>query len=419
MRTVIARLTRLLLALGLCAASVACGAAAPNATVTILIPWDPKTDSGEYNAFAAVINRFKQDTGIKVIPQVTRGVSQQLDADLAAGDPPDVADLSSPGAVNHYKPRLRPLQISLRDYAQPWRGLAMLGTGAVYTVPVKADVQSLIWYWTSAFRSPPTRWAALQSLSRQRGTPWCLGLASGVVSGWPGANWIADILMSRYQVGAYKDWLHGTLAWDSPQVTYAWHEWGALMRYGAAVPGGVVGALTTPFKKAMSSGRCAVEHGALTATGLTSTAGYSYVRFPSASGAASPALVSGDFMGLFTGNPNARRLLTYLASKEAQALWVAQAGGDAFSADQAVRLTDYPQGVRRDIAGLLQPGAGTTLCFAAGDVMVPDVSAAFSQAVLEYVNNPHSLNNLLGSLQRTQQGAGPSPVWNLACSGRS
>ena len=124
-------------------------------------------------------------------------------------------------------------------------------------------------------------------------------------------------------------------------------------------------------------------------------------------------------MGLFTDNPDARTLLTYLASGEAQALWVRQTGGDAFSADQAVRLADYPQGVRRGIAGLLQPGAGITLCFVAQDLMVPEVSAAFSQAVLEYVNNPRGLKNLLVSLQRTQQGAGSSPVSNLACSGRS
>lgn len=417
-RTAIARLAYLPLALGLCAASLACGGPAPNATVTILIPWDKTT--GEYSAFKAVIDRFEHETGISVNAQVTRGVTEQLDADLAAGDPPDVADLPSPGSVNQYRRDLRPLQISLRDYAQPWRGLAMLGTGNVYTVPVKADVQSLIWYSTSAVKQPPANWAALQSLSRRRGTPWCLGLASGVASGWPGADWIADILMSRYQSGAYEDWLHGTLAWDSPQVRRVWLDWGALMRDDAAVPDGAAGALNTSFNKAISHGGCVAMHGAMINTGLSSTAGYGYVRFPSVSGAASPTLVSGDFMGLFTDNPDARLLLTYLASKEAQALWVAQAGGDAFSADEAVPLTGYPPGPRRDIAArLLAPGTGTTLCFEAEDLMVPDVAAAFSQAVLEYVNNPLSLKDLLASLRRTQQEAGPSPVWNHACAGRS
>lgn len=417
MRTAIARLACLPLALGLCATSLACGGPAPNATVTILIPWEK--NKGEYNAFMAVIEQFKHETGISVNAQVTRGVAQQLDADLAAGDPPDVADLPSPGSVNQYKNHLLPLQISLGNYAQPWRGLAMLGTSTVYTVPVKADVQSLIWYSTSAVKQPPANWAALQSLSRQ-GTPWCLGLESGVASGWPGADWISDILMSMYQSGAYERWLHGTLAWDSPQVMNAWQEWGMLMRGDAAIPGGAPSALTTPFNQAMSSGGCVAQHGAMVTTGLSSTAGYGYVRFPSVSGAASPTLVSGDFMGLFTDNPDARRLLAYLARRDTQALWVMQAGGDAFSADQDVPLTAYPAGARRDIASrVLAPGAGTTLCFEAEDLMVPDVAAAFSQAVLEYVNNPRSLSGLLGSLQRTQQEKRSSPVWNLACAGPS
>jgi alpha-glucoside transport system substrate-binding protein len=427
MRTAITRLARLpiarlalALALGLCAAPVvACGGTAPNAAVTIMIPWDPKTDPGEYNAFIAVINRFEHKNGIKVIPQVTRAVTQELDADLAAGDPPDVVDLPNPGTAEQYKGNgLMPLrQISLRDYAEPWRGLATLGTGTVYVVPVKADVKGLIWYSTSAITSPPASWAALEKLSK-RGTPWCLGLASGAASGWPGADWIADILLSRYPVGVYEEWLHGELAWNSPQVTDAWQEWGALMRYGAAINGGVPGALETSYNQTLPGGRCVLDHGALSATGLKSTVGYSYVRFPSASGAASPAMVSGDFMGLFTRNPNARKLLTYLASTKAQTLWVSQLRGHAFSADEAVKPADYPRGVQRNIAALLQPGAGATLCFSGGDLMVSDVSAAFSQAALDYVNNRHSLGDLLRSLQQTQQGADSSPVWNLACSGR-
>ena len=70
----------------------------------------------------------------------------------------------------------------------------------------------------------------------------------------------------------------------------------------------------------MTAGRCQLEHGALSATGLTSTAGYSYVVLPSASGPAGPVMVSGDFLGLFTGNTDARRFLAFLASDKAVCL---------------------------------------------------------------------------------------------------
>src|SRR5581483_3679160 len=114
-------------------------------------------------------------------------------------------------------------------------------------------------------------------------------------------------------------WLAGRLSWQSPEVTDAWQAWGTLMRYGAAVAGGVQGALSTQFDgaaKGMSAGQCELEHGALSATGLTSTAGYGYVVLPPNSGSAAPVMVSGDFMGLFTSNPDARKFLAYLASDE-------------------------------------------------------------------------------------------------------
>ncbi len=407
----------LLLALSLAAACAACGGAAQSQAVTIMVPWSVGT--GEYSAFAAVMNKFEDETGIQVRPQVTRAVAQQLDADLSAGNLPDLVDLPNPGAVEQYEAEghLRPLTVDLSGYDQPWRGLAESARGTVYAVPVKADVKSLIWYDTSAVPSPPANWKALENLSGH-GTPWCLGLASGSTSGWPGADWVADLLLSRHQADDYTKWLAGQLPWQSPAVKDAWQTWGSLMRYGAAVDGGIQGALFTQFNQAakgMAADGCQLEHGALSATGLASTAGYGYIVLPSASGAAAPMMVSGDFMGLFTGNPDARKFLTYLASDEAQALWVRQADGHAFSADSAVPPAAYPPGVQRQIAGLLQPSAGTTLCFDAGDMMVPDMSTAFQQAALRYINNRSTLRTLLDGLQKTQRGAGSSPGAKLAC----
>lgn len=418
MRTILARL---LLAVGLCIGCAACGSAPQSAPVIILVPWDQQTDPGEYNAFAAVITQFKKETGIQVTVQTSRGESQQLDADLAAGDPPDIADFSSPAAVDQYLGKgLRPLkgfQSSLQDYAEPWRSLAMLGTSTVYSIPVKVDIQSLLWYPTSAVKTPPATFPDLRNLSGQGGTPVCLGLANGAVSGWPGAKWIEDILASMYQAGDYKRWLAGTLKWNSSEVTTAWEEWAALIRDGSAVPGGPRGALTTAFNQAMNTSQCVLKHGALITTGLTSTAGYSFARFPSATGGTAPLIVSGDFMGLFTANPNATKLLAYLITPQAQDTWVHQAAGDAFSANEKVPVTEYPPGAQRAIARLLHPGAGTTMCFAADDLMEPDMAAAFWQAILDYINNPGSLKVLLNGLQYTQEGAGPSPVWSHACSG--
>lgn len=428
MSGVTARVARCLVALSLCAAGAAgCAGTAGAGTVTIVIPWDK--DSAEYNAFESVIGPWKQQhRGVQVVLDISRVPAQQLDFDLAAGNPPDLVDMPSPVALYKYKEEGKgpmPLDINLSSYDQPWRSLAQLGTSTVYAVPIKADVKSLIWYHAGV----PTlavlsTWTALRKFSRH-GTPWCLGLASGPASGWPGADWVADILLSGNGFKTYENWLDGKLAWTpahSKTVEHAWNLWGALMGYGAAIHGGVRGALETPFNNperiGMTTGRCELEHGALSATGLRSTHGYSYAPFPSISGTTSQILVSGDFMGLFTSNPNAKALLAYLAKTDTQTQWVNQQGY-AFSADHDVKPDAYRNNVQRQIARMFfQPAhGGAKLCFGADDMMTTDMSTAFQQAVLDYVNQHAALDKSLKGLQTTQKGAGHSPaaLAEIAC----
>lgn len=413
------RLTRFVAAVSiaacLCAGVAACGSTGQEATVTVIVPW-----SGlELQAFSTVALSFARSHHFQLNIVTTPAFAQQLDADKATGDLPDLVDLPSPGAVEQYEgDGLKPLtSIDLSSYDQPWRSLAESSSGTVYAVPVKADVKSLVWYKSGALRN--TSWEALKDISGS-GTPWCLGLNSGATSGWPGADWVADILLSTYGAGPYESWLTGT--WTSPgMVGNAWQAWGALIRDGGAISGGVPAALATMYNGAFPAERCELEHGALSATGLTSVAGYSYEPFPSISGKPAPVLVSGDFMGLFTNNPYARSLLQYLASNQAQEMWVDQPGGHAFSADSAVRPDDYPPGVEQTIAKLLQPTTSSTRCFSAEDIMAPDLSAAFEQAILDYVTEPGSLGDLLKGLQTTAnaaektQGAGGLRVAKNAC----
>lgn len=418
MSSVTARAARCVLALSLCSVGAGCASASQTASVTILVPWT----GAEYKAFLNVIEPFEQQSGVQVIPESSRALTQDLDADLDAHDPPDLVDLPSPAAVYYYhytKNALKQLPASsnLSSYAQPWRDLAELGTSTVYAVPVKADVKGLLWH-TSALKLPSSlSWAKLQSLSGLV-TPWCLGLASGSTSGWPGADWVAQILLSTHQVGTYENWL-GRDLWTSAEVRNAWTIWGELMRYGDAIKDGTSGALETQFndsKHEIASGQCELEHGALSATGLNSTTGYGYVAFPSIFGTPSPVLVSGDFMSLFTDNPNAKNLLAYLATDKAQRLWVGQTdGGYAFSADQMVTPASYHTDVQREIAGQFLQTDGTMLCFSAEDMMQPDMSTAFENAVLEFIDKPSLLPTLLDELQTTQQGTGRSPLANHAC----
>lgn len=387
------RLTRLahgLLALGLLLAAGACGSGPRHDRLTVMVPWS----GAEFQAFYSVVKTFEHDTGIQVDVEVTRDQSQQLDGALAADAPPDLAVLPNVGLLTKYAQdgSLRPLGDLTKDYAQPFRGLAALD-GAVYAVPVKADVKSLIWYDPSVTKAPSSELPDLlaQAKAQKGNAPktWCLGLESGPTSGWPGADWIADILLAQSAQGAhgssgdYQDWLSGDLRWDSPKISAAWRTWLDLVK------GSAKDASVRPFGEAAADmtaahPSCSLVHGALSAMGFPASAvpGRTYDFVTSTPPSARLLQVSADFVGMFSRSPDATALLTYLSSAQAQRAWVNAPGGYALSADSRVAPASYRNPVQRRIAAMLQPGSGYQLCFSAADAMQPDVSGAFYRAAL-------------------------------------
>ncbi|MFI5551131.1 ABC transporter substrate-binding protein [Streptomyces sp. NPDC051738] len=395
MRRLTAPLVRGVLALGLLLAALGCGAP-ERERVTIMVPWS----GTEFKAFHSVVEDFeKANPGIDVAPQVTRALTQQLDAAVAAETPPDLAVLPSVGAIAKYRGgALRPLGVDTSSFVDPFRLLAM-DDGKVYAVPVKADVKSLVWYDRRLTPKPAGTWSALQG----RPETWCLGLESpGATSGWPGADWIADILLAEEGVETYEDWVsRGGVRWNSAPVREAWETWWGV------VEGGSKGATGRGFDEAaveLVGDRCSLGHGALSAMAfppdLMEDERYTYA-LPSPRQALE---VSADFVGKFTrDNPGADRLIAYLAGARAQQTWVNEPGY-ALSANRRVTTYDNPTQAR--IAGMLR--SGHTLCFSAADAMDPDVSAAFYRAVMEYVNG-EDLTKLLKALDRVQEHLGDSP----------
>jgi alpha-glucoside transport system substrate-binding protein len=429
-----ARVARVIAAVGLAAAACGCGGATGSSNVTIMVAWS----GPELAAFESVIQTFEEQSGISVDVEPTRALTQELDADLAEADPPDVAALPSIGAIGTYagQGELKPLDglVDTAAYGPPWSGLMRTGRGDhVYAVPVKADVKSLIWYDPTVFRrsgyAVPATWPQLLTLSKSiedhGGSPWCLALSSTPTSGWPGTDWIADILLSTYGPGTYQKWVSGELSWTSGPVQQAWQMWGQLVGGGHAVYGGRDAALVQHVESGginPSLTGCYLSHGTLVDQGFAVKTGqpapkfgtsYDFFPFPApgsapsgtapsgtaASGTAAsraPASgaiqVSADFVGLFHDTTAARALIRYLTSTAAQREWVSYPGADGFSADNQVPVSAYPGPATRQIAMLLTSGQ-RELCFGAADAMSPDLGAAFDHAILRYLTDPAALTS--------------------------
>ncbi|WP_307788176.1 ABC transporter substrate-binding protein [Streptomyces actinomycinicus] len=366
-------------------------------TVTLLANW---TADDESHFRKAVIEPFERKYHIHVDYQGSNAESQVLGADVEAGTPPDVVVLTGPGELAEYarQKHLVPLEGLVRgaDFGTSWA--TPLADGHVYWFPLKADVKSIVWY--PADVGEEQRRQAVEQPAR-----WCVGMGSGATSGWPGTDWIEDILLQQSGPRVYEEWARGDLPWRSPQVRKAWTTWRDLV--GAdGDPGLVRRALKTPYGEASrpvaaSPRGCTLEH---QASFIRSKPPWKRVdgRYePSArllfGAPANQAWeVSGDLVALLHSTPQAERLIRYLASADAQRAWsVAESGFSVHTGAQPAPGSISPW--QRSLAAVLLD-KGAVHCFDASDAMPPSVRDAFAEATIEFLADSRHLDALLRSL---------------------
>lgn len=449
-----------IIAMGAAAALAAPGAAhrsqAPrSSTISVVASW---TGTEEYD-FKKMIAEATKGTGITVSYTGTRALPQLIAADIQRGNPPDVAILPSPGTLLQYQRQgyLRPLSQDVvttltSEYDPQWQTIMKLGTETFYTLPVKVGLQSLVWYdpkrlapGTSPGRSAPTTWAQLTSLeeqAKQHGSaPWCVGLDSTPVPGWPGTDWIGNILLHLDGTEVYEKWADGTLPWTSPLVRSAWEDWGRLVTGPGQVYGGSQTALVSQWD--WENAQSSAEGGNHGTDPMFDSAGgcyfqaaaspidlayqqdfkeqpgndYDYFMFPAQGLPGQTSQnentaweVAADLLAVFHDTPAVRQFTRNLASEQAQSVWPGIPGGGAASANEEV-LRAYPGLYGKDTVSesiahtLTDPKA--TLCFNASDDMPVTLQNAFYQGVMEYLENPapSHLTEILDRLDQVRQSA--------------
>ncbi|WP_237773496.1 extracellular solute-binding protein [Streptomyces luteocolor] len=376
--------------------------------LVVLGPWT----GAEGEAFEAMLHGLDDGTGRTYTYQGTRSLRETLVAQLEAGDPPDVAILNSIGELTEYARanRLRPLDTTAAARAYPpWApSLVVDGTRRTYWVPLKVDLKSLVWSEEGRRAAAPT---------------WCVGLASQATSGWPGTDWIEDILLHQAGPDTYTEWATGRLGWRKGPVREAWRTWARLL--GARGKDSVDRSLTMSYLGTPHGG----ERGLLRSQkGCTHEHQSAFIRYvyadarvrvdPSAGFLGGRAAyddayeVSGDMAAVFSDDPAAHTLVRRLSGTAARERWRDEAKKDLapFFPDAADPQPKDPTG--RRIARILTEKA-RTLCFDASDVMPPALRDAFHRAVLEYFRDrtEDRLGTLLAQLDtvraQAEKDAGP------------
>lgn len=395
-------------------------------TVRVLAVWG----GSERESFLAMVKPFEEQTGVTVEYEGTRDLNAVLTTRLQAGNPPDVAGLPGPGQMAEFARRgqLIPLRrvldanVLAQDYAASWINLGSV-EGRLYGIFIKTALKGLIWYNPRAFSGAgytvPTSWEALMAITdriaRTGTTPWCIGLESGAASGWPATDWIEDILLRAAGPGVYDQWVRHEIPWTHPAVRNAWATFGRIATNPRYVFGGPQGVLSTnfgesPFPMFTTPPRCYLHHQATFIQDfiqkqfpdLKPVQDFAFFEFPPINPTVPKAAVAaGDLFGMFRDTPQARALMRWLVTPEAQAIWVRRGG--ALSPNRRVAADVYPDELSRAAARILT--SAQTVRFDGSDLMPEAVNGAFWKGTLDYVSNPRQLDAILRRIEQVARRA--------------
>ena len=411
------------------------GGGASSTDVTVWTAWG----GAELKAFQDVLKPFEASSGVKVHLTTNRDYAAQIVNGIAAGtDLPDIAPgPSDPNQVKDQvsKGALKPIETALGDQFSSYVSntypalttppggasddlyIAVVG-GKHYELMVKTQVKGLIWYNKKVFTgTAPTTFDQLLAINpSQYGASklFCAGFESGAASGWPASDQIDNIIMRQSGDQVYTSWVQGKTKFSSAPIKLGYQTF--LKEVSTAnVYGGTNTVLSTNFGKAgdpmfKSPAGCLFLEQATFITSffqqdfpslnLKAGTDFDFFGHPSMGQSQYDGNVNGfyDNFAMYNDTPAARKLMQYMATKDAQQIWANDGG--TLGAIKSLTYTDPVFKRAADVAG-----GAKNLLVTAGDYMPSDMQAAFWKSLLNVTNNPGSLDSELAHLDQVQAAA--------------
>jgi ABC-type glycerol-3-phosphate transport system substrate-binding protein len=252
----------------------------------------------------------------------------------------------------------------------------------------------------------------------ETGAPWSIGLESGAASGWPGTDWIEDIMLRTAGPDIYDKWVNHEIPWTDPRVKLAFETFGSLFDRGHVL-GGEIGALTTNFGDAAdpvyAEPASAFMHKQATfiqgffndhIEGLVAGEDYNVFPLPTITPKATPdgsipLLVSGDVVTVFNNRPEVIAFAQFLTSETAANIWSSELG--ELSAYVNADPAQFENPITRTAQEMLLNA--TVSRFDGSDLMPGAIGAgAFWSGVLDYVSGI-DLDTVLETIEAAAQEA--------------
>ena len=285
------------------------------------------------------LNVFAERNNMTITFTGARDFSDQINAQAAGGNPPDIGVFPQPGKTLDFGTQgfILPIPQELVDFSKPqWPGGTLETVsldGTVWGLPNKTDLKSLVWYNTAVFEAGgytvPTTLDELLALGQQMIadgiTPWCIGIESGPATGWTFTDWMEDLMLRLQGPDQYDKWVSNELAFDSEEVTGVaqtildiWNTPGNTFAAGGSIASTAFGDNGVP----LADGDCAMHRqasffAAFLPEGTTVGPGQevNVFYFPSADDT-TPVLTAGTYVSAFRDAPEVWAVMEYMTSAE-------------------------------------------------------------------------------------------------------
>jgi len=360
---------------------------------------------------------FEESSGIDIEYESSKEFEAQIAVRAQGGSAPDIAIFPQPGLMadianlGYLKEAPDAVKANVESgWSEDWANYATVD-GTLYGAPLMASVKGWIWYSPSFFADNgyevPTDWQGLLDLTAQIQAdtdqpPWCIGFGSDAATGWPGTDWIEDLVLRQSGTEVYDAWIANETPFTDPAIKSAFDEFGKIALnpdYVNAGFGGTDTIVTTPFgdpAQALVDGECALHHQASFYDGFVSDAGgevaedgdiWAFLMPPFEAGGASDGAVvtgGGEIVAAFDDAESTQKVQEYLSSPE----WAnSRVGlGGVISANKGLDASKASSNILKAAIEILQADT-TTFRFDASDLMPGAVgSGTFFKGMVDWVN---------------------------------
>lgn len=369
---------------------------------------------------------FEECTGVKVEYEGSKEFEAQLVVRVKGGNAPDIAYVPQPGLLQTLvkdtgKVVAAPAATAANvdaNFDPAWKGYGSVD-GTFYAAPLGANVKSYVWYSPKKFTEKgyavPQTWDELMTLTEKIAAddpdakPWCAGFGSGDATGWPGTDWLEDILMRTASPEVYDQWVAHEIPFNDPQVVKALDTAGAILKDEKYVNGGFGGVntiATTTFQdggQPILQDKCYMHRQASfyaanwpEGTDVSENGDAWAFYLPAVNpDAGKPVLGGGEFVVAFADRPEVQAFQTYLSSAD----WANQKAKDTpnggwVSANKGLEISNLASPMDQLSAETLQD-ANAVFRFDGSDMMPAKVGAGtFWKGMTDWVTGQSSEDTL-------------------------